>query len=47
MPVDIVGCCPNLATLLGGDVLREMAEREQRWDHPLRTICAWEDEARE
>ena len=38
---------PNLASLLGSDFLREVAEREVRWQHPLKMMLGWERQARE
>lgn len=38
---------PSLASLLGLDFLREVAEREVPWQHPLGMMLAWESQARE
>jgi len=38
---------PSLASLLGLDFLRKVAEREVRWQHPLKMMLAWESQSRE
>jgi hypothetical protein len=47
MAFDLVSRCPNLAQLVGADDLRTIVEANERWPHPLKTMCLREGDARD